>query len=141
MAWSPEVVCVAPFMNGRQKYANQSYQLLTSRKNSKYFNSIVKIVTSTHETFAIEWKRNSATMGSRLSSTMSVNTMAITNDSQHWSILEKLLLAQCVYKFGEDNWPLISKTLRQNVLTHRSQEFYNQKVCRDTAVDNITGND
>lgn len=67
-------------------------------------------------------------MGSRLSSTMSVNTMAITNDSQHWSILEKLLLAQCVYKFGEDNWPLISKTLRQNILTHRSQEFYNQKV-------------
>ncbi|KAI9286196.1 hypothetical protein BC943DRAFT_359373 [Umbelopsis sp. AD052] len=55
--------------------------------------------------------------------------MAITNDSQQWSILEKLLLAQCVYKFGEDNWPLISKTLRQNVLTDRSQEFYNQKNC------------
>jgi hypothetical protein len=80
-------------------------------------------------------------MGSRLSSTMSVNTMANTNDSQQWSILEKLLLAQCVYKSGEDNWPLISKTLRQNVLTHRSQEFYNQKVCRDLAVENITDND
>ncbi|KAJ2963160.1 hypothetical protein NQZ79_g1872 [Umbelopsis isabellina] len=54
---------------------------------------------------------------------------ATSNDSQQWSILEKLLLAQCVYKFGEDNWPLISKTLRQNVLTSRTQDFFNQKNC------------
>ncbi|KAG2179968.1 hypothetical protein INT43_003755, partial [Umbelopsis isabellina] len=54
---------------------------------------------------------------------------ATSNDPQQWSILEKLLLAQCVYKFGEDNWPLVSKTLRHNVLTSRAQDFFNQKNC------------
>lgn len=60
--------------------------------------------------------------------TMSANMIAKGSEAQPWSILEKLLLAQCVYKFGEDNWPLISKTLRQNALISRSSEFFNQKV-------------
>jgi len=61
--------------------------------------------------------------------TMSANMIAKGSEAQPWSILEKLLLAQCVYKFGEDNWPLISKTLRQNALISRSSEFFNQKNC------------
>ncbi|KAL0095821.1 hypothetical protein J3Q64DRAFT_1630928 [Phycomyces blakesleeanus] len=46
-----------------------------------------------------------------------------------WSILEKLLLAQAVYKFGEDNWVQIARNLKHHAMLQRQPEFFNQKNC------------
>lgn len=45
-----------------------------------------------------------------------------------WTVLEKLLLAQAVYKFGEDDWVHIARNLRQHTMLNRPPEFFNQKV-------------
>ncbi|KAI7863214.1 hypothetical protein BDF14DRAFT_1734443 [Spinellus fusiger] len=46
-----------------------------------------------------------------------------------WTILEKLLLAQAVYKFGEDNWFQIARNLKHHAMLERQPEFFNQKNC------------
>ncbi|KAI7878351.1 hypothetical protein K492DRAFT_238628 [Lichtheimia hyalospora FSU 10163] len=46
-----------------------------------------------------------------------------------WTVLEKLLLAQAVYKFGEDDWVHIARNLRQHTMLNRPPEFFNQKNC------------
>ncbi|KAI9499532.1 hypothetical protein BDB00DRAFT_794370 [Zychaea mexicana] len=46
-----------------------------------------------------------------------------------WTVLEKLLLAQAVYKFGEDNWFQIARNLKQHSMLDRQPEFFNQKNC------------
>lgn len=50
-----------------------------------------------------------------------------------WTILEKLLLTQAVYKYGENMWFQVARILKQNDLLQqqgiqRSSDFYNQKV-------------
>ena len=45
-----------------------------------------------------------------------------------WTVLEKLLLAQAVYKFGEDNWFQIARNLKQHTMLDRQPDFFNQKV-------------
>lgn len=53
-------------------------------------------------------------------------------DAPEWSVLEKLILAQAVYKLGEDNWAQIARRLRQHpMLKHREPDYYSQKVCED----------
>ncbi|CEP13282.1 hypothetical protein [Parasitella parasitica] len=46
-----------------------------------------------------------------------------------WTILEKLLLSQAVYKFGEDNWFHIAKNLKHHALLDRPSDYFNQKNC------------
>ncbi|KAI8986040.1 hypothetical protein BDB01DRAFT_787469 [Pilobolus umbonatus] len=46
-----------------------------------------------------------------------------------WTVLEKLLLSQAVYKYGEDNWHEIAKKLKQHALLHRPSDYFNQKNC------------
>ncbi|ORY96272.1 hypothetical protein BCR43DRAFT_270176 [Syncephalastrum racemosum] len=51
-------------------------------------------------------------------------------DAPEWSVLEKLILAQAVYKLGEDNWAQIARRLRQHpMLKHREPDFFSQKSC------------
>ena len=45
-----------------------------------------------------------------------------------WTVLEKLLLAQAVYKFCEDNWFQIARNLKQLTMLDRQPDFFNQKV-------------
>ncbi|KAI8086013.1 uncharacterized protein BX664DRAFT_265501 [Halteromyces radiatus] len=48
-----------------------------------------------------------------------------------WTVLEKLLLAQAVNKYGEDNWLQVARTLKQHPLLHdhAKPEIFNQKNC------------
>ncbi|KAI7901071.1 uncharacterized protein BX663DRAFT_438330 [Cokeromyces recurvatus] len=55
-----------------------------------------------------------------------------TNDE--WTILEKLLLTQAVYKYGENMWFQVARVLKQHSLIQqqgiqRSSDFYNEKNC------------
>lgn len=59
-----------------------------------------------------------------------------TGEAGEWTALERLALAQAIYRFGE-SWPTISRTLRQHpALIQQSnhfrlprvQSFYSQKV-------------
>ncbi|KAI8061014.1 hypothetical protein BC940DRAFT_370947 [Gongronella butleri] len=52
--------------------------------------------------------------------------MAMTME---WSVLERLLLAQAVNKYGEDNWFQVARTLRQHPLTQSKTDLFNQKNC------------
>lgn len=52
----------------------------------------------------------------------------IMTSTGEWTVLEKLLLAQAVYKFGEDDWVHIARNLRQHTMLNRPPEFFNQKV-------------
>lgn len=45
-----------------------------------------------------------------------------------WTVLEKLLLAQAVYKYGEDNWFQIARNLKHHALLDRPSDYFNQKV-------------
>jgi hypothetical protein len=47
-----------------------------------------------------------------------------------WTILEKLLLSQAVYKYGEDNWFQIARSLKHHALLDRPSDYFNQKVKR-----------
>lgn len=47
-----------------------------------------------------------------------------------WTILEKLLLSQAVYKYGEDNWFQIARNLKHHALLDRPSDYFNQKVKR-----------
>ncbi|KAG0176161.1 hypothetical protein DFQ29_006483 [Apophysomyces sp. BC1021] len=46
-----------------------------------------------------------------------------------WTVLENLLLAQAVYKHGEENWALIARDLRHHAMLNRQSDFFNQKNC------------
>ncbi|RCH82950.1 Bromodomain-containing protein 8, partial [Rhizopus azygosporus] len=46
-----------------------------------------------------------------------------------WTILEKLLLSQAVYKYGEDNWFQIARNLKHHALLDRPSDYFNQKNC------------
>ncbi|KAI8341675.1 hypothetical protein BC941DRAFT_171727 [Chlamydoabsidia padenii] len=48
-----------------------------------------------------------------------------------WSVLEKLLLAQAVNKYGEDDWSQVARTLKQHPLLQDQSklETFNQKNC------------
>ncbi|KAI8643809.1 Bromodomain-containing protein [Parasitella parasitica] len=66
-----------------------------------------------------------------------------------WTILEKLLLSQAVYKYGEDNWFQIAKNLKHHALLDRPSDYFNQKNCshqyysmvRDINKENSLSND
>jgi hypothetical protein len=47
-----------------------------------------------------------------------------------WSVLERLLLAQAVNKYGEDNWSQVARTLKHHPLLQDQSklETFNQKV-------------
>lgn len=45
-----------------------------------------------------------------------------------WTVLEKLLLTQAVYKYGEDNWFQIARNLKHHALLDRPSDYFNQKV-------------
>lgn len=45
-----------------------------------------------------------------------------------WTVLEKLLLSQAVYKYGEDNWFQIARNLKHHALLDRPSDYFNQKV-------------
>lgn len=48
---------------------------------------------------------------------------------KEWTILEKLLLSQAVYKYGEQSWLQVSSVLKQNALIqHRQSDFFDDKV-------------
>ncbi|GAN01410.1 hypothetical protein MAM1_0007d00843 [Mucor ambiguus] len=49
--------------------------------------------------------------------------------SSEWSILEKLLLSQAVYKYGEDNWFQIARNLKHHALLDRPSDYFHQKNC------------
>ncbi|KAG2199537.1 hypothetical protein INT46_001237, partial [Mucor plumbeus] len=51
-----------------------------------------------------------------------------------WTILEKLLLTQAVYKYGENMWFQVARVIKQHDLVQlqnieRSPDFYSQKNC------------
>ncbi|CAO3699430.1 unnamed protein product [Rhizopus microsporus] len=46
-----------------------------------------------------------------------------------WTILEKLLLSQAVYKYGEDNWFQIARNLKHHALLDCPSDYFNQKNC------------
>ncbi|KAG2227294.1 hypothetical protein INT45_004249, partial [Circinella minor] len=53
----------------------------------------------------------------------------MSTTTAEWTVLEKLLLAQAVYKFGEDNWFQIARNLKQHSMLDRQPDFFNQKNC------------
>lgn len=48
-----------------------------------------------------------------------------------WTLLEKLMLAQAVYKLGEEDWVQIASNLNQNSLLNRQPDFFNKEVAFD----------
>ncbi|EIE76167.1 hypothetical protein RO3G_00871 [Rhizopus delemar RA 99-880] len=49
---------------------------------------------------------------------------------KEWTVLEKLLLSQAVYKYGEQSWLQVSSVLKQNALIqHRQSDFFDDKNC------------
>ncbi|KAI8973880.1 hypothetical protein BDB01DRAFT_854145 [Pilobolus umbonatus] len=54
----------------------------------------------------------------------------MTGSNSDWTILEKLLLTQAVYKHGENSWFQVARTLKQHCLAQgRPSDFFNQKNC------------
>ncbi|OBZ85956.1 Bromodomain-containing protein 8 [Choanephora cucurbitarum] len=54
--------------------------------------------------------------------------------SNEWTVLEKLLLTQAVYKYGENMWFQVARVLKQHGLIQqqnlqRQPDFYSQKNC------------
>ncbi|KNC96246.1 uncharacterized protein SPPG_08400 [Spizellomyces punctatus DAOM BR117] len=46
-----------------------------------------------------------------------------------WNVLESLILAQAVYKYGDDSWSQIAKVLRGHPAISRPMEFFSPKNC------------
>ncbi|KAI9088025.1 hypothetical protein DFS34DRAFT_481208 [Phlyctochytrium arcticum] len=46
-----------------------------------------------------------------------------------WTVLENLILAQAVYKHGEDSWAQVAKVLRGHAALDRPMEFFTPKNC------------
>jgi bromodomain-containing protein 8 len=55
-----------------------------------------------------------------------------------WTVLEKLLLSQAVYKYGEDNWFQIARNLKHHVLLDRPSDYFNQKVISNYIARDLT---
>ncbi|KAF9183176.1 hypothetical protein BGZ51_004203 [Haplosporangium sp. Z 767] len=53
----------------------------------------------------------------------------IKSDSEPWSTLENLILAQAIYKCGDTNWVAIARTIKGHPQVHRSSNFFSQKSC------------
>ncbi|KAF8937166.1 Bromodomain-containing protein 8 [Dissophora ornata] len=53
----------------------------------------------------------------------------IKSDSEPWSVLENLILAQAIYKCGDTNWVAIARTIKGHPQVHRSSNFFSQKSC------------
>ncbi|KAF9546157.1 hypothetical protein EC957_010143 [Mortierella hygrophila] len=53
----------------------------------------------------------------------------IKSDSEPWSVLENLILAQAIYKCGDTNWVAIARTIKGHPQIHRSSNFFSQKSC------------
>ncbi|KAF8944240.1 Bromodomain-containing protein 8 [Haplosporangium gracile] len=56
-------------------------------------------------------------------------TADIKSDSEPWSVLENLILAQAIYKCGDTNWVAIARTIKGHPQIHRSSNFFSQKSC------------
>ncbi|KAG0321130.1 hypothetical protein BGZ99_004108 [Dissophora globulifera] len=52
----------------------------------------------------------------------------IKSDSEPWSVLENLILAQAIYKCGDTNWVAIARTIKGHPQVHRSSNFFSQKL-------------
>ncbi|CEI93266.1 hypothetical protein RMCBS344292_07505 [Rhizopus microsporus] len=53
-----------------------------------------------------------------------------SSNPTEWTCLEKLLLSQAVYKYGENSWLEVASVLKQNALVqHRHSDFFNHKNC------------
>jgi bromodomain-containing protein 8 len=51
--------------------------------------------------------------------------------NSEWTVLEKLLLTQAVYKYGENMWFQVARVLKQHGLlqpNQRQSDFFSQKV-------------
>ena len=62
-----------------------------------------------------------------------VNFYLKMSPHSEWTILEKLLLTQAVYKYGENMWFQVARVIKQHDLVQlqnieRSPDFYSQKV-------------
>lgn len=57
------------------------------------------------------------------------SSIEIKSDSEPWSILENLVLAQAIYKCGDTNWVAIARTIKAHPQIHRTSSFFSQKVC------------
>ncbi|KAF9960405.1 Bromodomain-containing protein 8 [Mortierella alpina] len=53
----------------------------------------------------------------------------IKSDSEPWSLLENLILAQAINKCGDTNWVAIARTMKGHPQIHRSSNFFSQKSC------------
>lgn len=59
-----------------------------------------------------------------------------SSNPTEWTCLEKLLLSQAVYKYGENSWLEVASVLKQNALVqHRHSDFFNHKVNSEKTVD------
>ncbi|KAI1315787.1 Bromodomain-containing protein 8 [Mortierella claussenii] len=56
-------------------------------------------------------------------------TSDIKSDSEPWSVLENLILAQAIHKCGDTNWVAIARTIKGHPQVHRSNNFFSQKSC------------
>lgn len=58
----------------------------------------------------------------------------MSTDNSEWTVLEKLLLTQAVYKYGENMWFQVARVLKQHGLiqpNQRQSDFFSQKVKKD----------
>lgn len=58
----------------------------------------------------------------------------MSTDNNEWTVLEKLLLTQAVYKYGENMWFQVARVLKQHGLiqpNQRQSDFFSQKVKKD----------
>ncbi|GJJ69264.1 bromodomain-containing protein 8 [Entomortierella parvispora] len=58
-----------------------------------------------------------------------LSSTEIKSDSEPWSILENLVLAQAIYKCGDTNWVAIARTIKAHPQIHRTSSFFSQKSC------------
>ncbi len=50
-------------------------------------------------------------------------------EPENWCLLESLLLAQAVFKYGDDNWNSVARTLKQHPsITRKSVDLFTPKV-------------
>lgn len=59
----------------------------------------------------------------------SVDSPKQQSNDEKWRAVERLILVQAVYKFGNEDWQLVSKTLREHPLLKRHGNFFSEKAC------------
>eukprot|EP00126_Sphaerothecum_destruens_P006519 Sdes_comp19398_c0_seq1m10710 len=55
--------------------------------------------------------------------------MKIRNTTPSWTTKERLLLAQAVYKIGDNNWVGVSRALKQHIIEESLHPAFSQKAC------------